>query len=134
MVVYEKKDVLIATACEVRRFSYSPYSNYQVGAAILIEDGRIFSGVNVENASYGLVICAERTAVFKAISEGAQRISAVAVCTTNLGPPCGACLQVLREFAGDIPIWLSDRQGNVRETTLHTLLPDYFGSEYLVDM
>ena len=127
----EQKQALLEIACASRALAYVPYSNYPVGAAILAENGRIFSGVNVENSSYGLCNCAERTAVFKMVSEGIQRIIAVAVCTENGGSPCGACRQVLTEFAGDIPVFLSDIHHNVRETTLYTLLPDHFGPEHL---
>ena len=127
----DERERLIAAACEVRGKAYVPYSGYAVGAAVLTEDGRLFTGVNVENSSYGLTVCAERTAVFKMISEGVQRIVAVAVCTENGGSPCGACRQVLCEFAGDAPVWLSDTNGNVRETTLYALLPDHFGPEHL---
>ena len=84
---------------------------------------QIVTGVNVENASYGLSNCAERTAVFKAVTDGYTEILAVAVCTENGGSPCGACRQVLVEFAGDIPVLLSDAAGEVRETTLYALLP-----------
>ena len=127
----EEKENLIAAACEVRARAYAPYSHYAVGAALLAEDGRLFTGVNVENSSYGLTICAERTAVVKMVSEGGRHIVAVAVCTENGGSPCGACRQVLTEFAGDVPVWLSDSNGNVRETTLYALLPDHFGPEHL---
>lgn len=133
MVTEEQKKALLDTACQVRDLAHAPYSHYRVGAAILTDDGRVFSGVNVENASYGLSICAERSAVFSAITAGASRILAIAVCTENGVSPCGACRQVLGEFAGDIPIWLSDAAGNVRQTTLYTLLPDYFGPEDLPD-
>lgn len=128
-----QRDELIAVACQVRERAYAPYSHYRVGAAVLTSDGRLFSGVNVENASYGLSNCAERTAVFKAVSEGMQQIVAVAVCTENGGSPCGACRQVLSEFVRgtDVPVWLSDANGNVRETTLFSLLPDSFGPEHL---
>jgi cytidine deaminase len=132
MVTDTQRDALIAAACEARDFAYAPYSNYRVGAAILTEDRRIITGCNVENAAYGSSMCAERTAVFKAVSEGSRQIAAVAVCTENGGSPCGSCRQVLVEFAGDVPVWLSDAHGNVRETTLHTLLPDHFGPEHLV--
>lgn len=127
-----QQEMLVQAAREIRQMAYAPYSNYAVGAALLMEDGRIFTGVNVENASYGLTICAERTAVFKAISEGAKKIIAVAVCTENGGSPCGACRQVLVEFAGDVPVFLSDAQGNTRQTTLYALLPDHFGPEHLI--
>lgn len=131
MVREAQKKELIQAAIEARERAYAPYSNYLVGAAILVDDGRIFTGVNVENASYGLTICAERTAVFKAVSEGYQKIHAVVVATENAGSPCGACRQVLAEFAGDVPVWLVNDSGNGRETTLYTLLPDHFGPEHL---
>ena len=131
MVSNAQRDALVTAACEARRFAYTPYSNYPVGAAILAEDGRIFTGVNIENASYSLTVCAERTAVFKMVSEGVRRILAVAICTDDGGSACGACRQVLCEFAGDIPVWLSDSDRNVRQTTLYTLLPDHFGPKHL---
>ena len=131
MISEAQKQELIQAAIDIRERAYAPYSNYLVGAAILVDDGRIFTGVNVENASYGLTICAERTAVFKAVSEGYQKIFAVAVATENAGSPCGACRQVLAEFAGDVPVWLVDGSGNGRETTLYKLLPDHFGPEHL---
>lgn len=127
-----QQETLVRAAREVRQMAYAPYSNYAVGAALLMADGRIFTGVNVENASYGLTICAERTAVFKAVSEGARKIVAIAVCTENGGSPCGACRQVLVEFAGDVPVFLADAQGNTRQTTLYALLPDHFGPEHLI--
>lgn len=126
-----QRDALLAAAAASRRQAYAPYSNYRVGAAVLADNGRVYSGANVENASYGLAICAERVAVFKAITDGGQRILAVAVATENGGSPCGACRQVLVEFAGDIPVWLSDAAGAVRQTTLYALLPDHFGPEQL---
>jgi cytidine deaminase len=131
MVNHEQRTALIQAAIAVRRRAYVPYSSYAVGAALLVEDGTIITGVNVENASYGLTICAERTAVTKAISEGHRKILAVAVVTDNAGSPCGACRQVLTEFAGDVPVYLVDAVGNGRDTTLYTLLPDHFGPEHL---
>lgn len=132
MITNDQRKRLIDAAMAVRQYAYAPYSNYRVGAAILVEGDRIFSGVNVENASYGHTICAERTAVFKAVSEGFQKILAVAVATENGGSPCGACRQVLVEFAEDVPVWLVGADGNSRETTLYSLLPDHFGPEHLV--
>jgi cytidine deaminase len=132
MVTEEQKKALLETAYQVRERAYARYSHYKVGAAVLAEDGRIFSGVNIENASYGLTICAERAAVFSAITAGAQRILAIAVCAENCSL-CGACRQVLTEFAGDIPVWQSDPAGHVRETTLHALLPDFFCAEDLAE-
>ena len=131
IVSEEQKRELLQAACAIREQAYAPYSNYKVGAAILTANGRVFTGVNVENASYGLCNCAERTAVFKMVSEGIQELHAVAVCTENAGSPCGACRQVLSEFGGDVPVLLTDTDGNVRETTLYTLLPDHFGPEHL---
>ena len=131
LVENEQREALFVAARLARLHAYAPYSHYPVSAAILAEDGRIFTGVNVENASYGLTVCAERIAVFKAASEGVRRILAAVVITENGGSPCGACRQVLSEFAGDIPVWLGDAQGNMRQTTLYTLLPDHFGPEHL---
>ncbi|MCB9420867.1 MAG: cytidine deaminase [Ardenticatenaceae bacterium] len=131
-ITNEQREALIVAACEARQRAYVPYSHYAVGAALLLADGRIITGVNVENSSYGLTICAERTAVFKMVSEGIQRFTAVAICTENAGSPCGACRQVMTEFAGDVPVYLVDGEGNGRETTLYTLLPDHFGPEHLV--
>lgn len=120
---------LIRVALASRQNAYAPYSNYKVGAAVQMGDGRIVGGCNVENASYGLCNCAERTAVFRAIAEGAPPVvTAVAVATEDGGSPCGACRQVLAEFAppdeAPVPVLLLDRDGNiVRETTLQELLP-----------
>ncbi|MEZ4518677.1 MAG: cytidine deaminase [Chloroflexota bacterium] len=128
------RDTLIEAACAVRANAYVPYSHYAVGAAILMDDGRIFTGVNIENASYGGTVCAERTAVFKAVSEGARQIRAIAVCTANGVAPCGLCRQVLAEFASpeqDPPVWMVDEAGMIRETTLFALLPDSFGPQHL---
>lgn len=131
MVSQSQKEALVDAACAARERAYAPYSNYHVGAAILTEDGRIVTGVNVENVSYGGTICAERTAVVKAVSEGVRRFTAIAVCTSNMGSPCGICRQTLVEFAGDIPVLLADGQGNVRETSLYKLLPNHFGPQHL---
>ena len=131
MVTEKQKADLLTAACAARTNSYAPYSNYRVGAAILLPDGRIMTGVNIENASYGLSNCAERTAIFKAVTEGYREILAIAICTENGGSPCGACRQVMVEFAGDIPVLLSDVAGNVQETTLYSLLPAHFGPEHL---
>jgi len=131
MISEATRDELIQAAIAAREQAYVPYSTYKVGAALLVENGRIVTGCNVENVSYGLTNCAERTAVFKAVSEGHRKIDAVVVVTSNAGSPCGACRQVLAEFAGDVPVWLVDTDGNGRETTLYTLLPDHFGPEHL---
>ncbi|WP_420632116.1 cytidine deaminase [Candidatus Leptofilum sp.] len=131
MINEEQRTTLIQAAIAIRAKAYVPYSNYPVGAALLMEDGTIVTGVNVENSSYGLTICAERTAVTKAITAGYRKILAVAVATDNAGSPCGACRQVLTEFARDVPVYLVDGSGNGRDTTLYTLLPDHFGPEHL---
>ncbi len=115
-------------ACAARQQAYAPYSDFQVGAAVQAASGAIYTGVNVENASYGLTICAERAAVFQAVSAGERAITAVAVCTQNGVSPCGACRQVLREFtAADCPVFIVDAAGQRRETTMAALLPQSFG-------
>lgn len=123
---------LISRAIQAREMAYAPYSHYQVGAALLTEDGDIITGCNVENAVYPLGICAERTAIVKAASEGKRRILALAVVTHNGGTPCGACRQTIREF-GDptIPIFIARPDGTYRETTLGALLPDSFSVDDL---
>lgn len=123
---------LVAAAVAARERAYAPYSQYRVGAAVRMGDGRLFTGCNVENASYGLTVCAERVAVFRGIAEGAAPVvTAVAVATEDGGSPCGACRQVLAEFApksGDpVPVYLVNREGQVVcETTLAELLPLVF--------
>jgi cytidine deaminase len=131
MISDEQRDALIGAACAIRRHAYAPYSNFRVGAAVLGDDGQIYAGVNVENASFGLTMCAERTAVSSAVIAGVSRILAVAVCSEGGAPPCGACRQVLLEFAGDIPVWLQDAGGDARQTSLFTLLPDRFDPRQL---
>lgn len=122
---------LVKAAVAVRQRAYAPYSNYKVGAALLGENGVIYDGCNVENASYGLTICAERSAACKMVADGVQRIMAIAVATDNAGSPCGACRQVLTEFAADVPVYLIDQNGDVVETTMYALLPMHFGPEHL---
>ncbi len=120
---------LMAEAERARRTSYAPYSRFRVGAALLAADGRLFHGCNVENASLGLSICAERNAVWKAVSEGARKFVAIAV-TPGVGrgaSPCGACRQVLHEFAPRIRVLWRDPKGRVVEASLKTLLPYPFG-------
>lgn len=124
----DDRRTLIQAAVEARQWAYAPYSNYKVGAALLTTSGRIYDGVNVENAAYPTSICAERVAVFKAISEGERRFSAIAVVTSNGGFPCGACRQVLSEFGGDTVVLIVDDQGQLnQETTVAGLLPGAFG-------
>ena len=122
---------LIRLAQAARERAYAPYSNYKVGAALLTASGHVFTGCNVENAVYPLVTCAERTAVVKAVSEGQREFVAIAVATRNGGSPCGACRQVLREFAPHLRVLLADEAGMTLEYTLDQLLPDSFGPESL---
>jgi cytidine deaminase len=123
-----ERDSLIAQAQSARENAYAPYSGYSVGAALLTRSGRVYTGGNVENAVYPLTICAERTAVVKAVSEGERDFIAIAVVTENGGSPCGACRQTLREFGGDIVVVIADTSGEYRETTIAELLPDSFSS------
>lgn len=127
MITDKQKDDLVAAARAVQKKAYAPYSHYFVGSALLGDDGVIYTGVNIENASYGLTVCAERTAVFTMINAGTKRFQAIAICGEGKSSPCGACRQVLVEFAGDVPVYLTSSQGEVLETTLHTLLPYHFG-------
>jgi cytidine deaminase len=135
MIQSEQREALVQASRRAWERAYAPYSRFNVGAAILGADGKIYEGVNVENASYGLTVCAERTAVFTMVTQGITEIRAVAVCTEAGVAPCGACRQVLREFsAPDVPVFLCDNAGNVRALTLAALLPESFGSEDLPDM
>ena len=119
---------LIQLAVEARQWAYAPYSNYRVGAAALTSTGRFFTGCNVENASYPNGLCAERVAVFKAVSEGEREFLAIAVVTGNGGTPCGACRQVLAEFGLDTLVLIADGDGNLKdEVRLTELLPGAFG-------
>ena len=122
---------LIAQAIEARKRAYSPYSHYKVGAALLGKSGKVYLGCNVENASYGHTVCAERTAVLKAVSEGEREFEAIAVVTGNGGSPCGACRQVMAEFAPELTIYIADKNGEYRTTTLSDLLPDMFTPKHL---
>ena len=123
---------LAKMAADARDTAYAPYSKFLVGAALLATNGEVFTGCNVENASYGLTICAERTAVFKAVSAGVQTFSAIAISVLGSGSPCGACRQVLNEFNPDLQVYLADENGMVtHETTLAVLLPRAFGAENL---
>lgn len=127
-------EFLVARAVAARQRAYAPYSNYRVGAAVLTDNGRIFTGCNVENAVYPLTLCAERVAISKAISEGADGILAVAVVTENGGTPCGACRQVMREFgAPDMPIYIARTDGTFRTRTLDQLLPESFSAADLAE-
>jgi cytidine deaminase len=122
---------LITQAIEVRKRAYAPYSHYKVGAALLGKSGEVYLGCNVENASYGHTVCAEHAAVLKAVSEGEREFEAIAVVTRNGGSPCGACRQVLAEFAPDLIVYIADKNGQHRTTTLSKLLPDSFTPKHL---
>ena len=134
-----EKNSLIKMAIDAREKAYAPYSGYTVGAAVLGEDGKIYSGCNIENASYPAGICAERTAIFKAISEGNRKIKAIALSAARAGEqpenypsPCGICRQVMAEFAdGDMPVLLVKNEEDYKEYTLAELLPLGFTSKDL---
>lgn len=128
------KDMLMEASKVAREKAYVPYSKFPVGAALLTKDGEVIHGCNIENASFGLTNCAERTAIFKAVSEGKKVFSAIAIVGDTEGPisPCGACRQVLAEFCEpDMPVYLTNLKGNVLETTVSELLPGAFTTEDL---
>lgn len=123
---------LIALAKEAMRRSYSPYSHFKVGACVLSADGRVFTGTNIENASFGMTICAERSAIFRAVSDGVTEFSAIAIAAENAAPwPCGACRQVLNEFAPDIRVLVAWERDKTEQSTLKELLPHGFGPKDL---
>ncbi len=126
-------DRLTLAATRARKNAYAPYSGFRVGAAVLTSSGSIVAGCNVENSSYGLTICAERVALFNAVSGGDQAFTAIAVSTgTDFHlPPCGACRQVIHDLAGNIPVYLVNRQGHRRTVKLKNLLPNAFGPKHL---
>ncbi len=124
---------LLQAALEARKNAHAPYSNFKVGAALEDESGRVFTGCNVENATYGLTVCAERVAIFKAISEGARKFRRVAVAadTDTLTPPCGACRQLLWEFCGDIEVTMVNPRGKTESVQMKDLFPRPFDSSFL---
>ena len=126
-------DALIAAARAAREHAYAPFSNFRVGAAVRAKSGRIFTGCNVENATYGLTLCAERVAIFKAISEGERGFDAVAVDadTDALTPPCGACRQILWELCGDAEVLLANLNGKIERYRLSALFPKPFDHSFL---
>jgi cytidine deaminase len=125
--IKENYKQIITLANEARRRAYAPYSNYLVGAALRTSTGRVYTGVNIENAAYPTGICAERVAVFKAVSEGERDFEVIAVVTENGGSPCGACRQVLSEFGLDTVVLIADGKGTiVQEITVGELLPKAF--------
>jgi cytidine deaminase len=128
----QEKQTLIDLANTARQRAYAPYSNYPVGSALRTKTGRIFTGVNVENAAYPQTMCAERVAIFKAISEGEKEFEAISVVTDNGGSPCGGCRQVLAEFGLDTFVLMADGSGKlVKEMTVRELLPEAFMPDHL---
>ena len=126
------KDSVVKEAMAMRKQAVAPYSNYTVGAAVLTKSGEIIGGCNVESSSYGLTCCAERIAIYNALSAGHKKFTALAVATDNGGKPCGACRQVIWDICGDIKIYTVDGDGNILETTSADLLPDAFGEDMLL--
>jgi len=126
-------ETLIAAARKARENAHAPFSNFRVGAALRASSGRIYTGCNVENSTYGLTVCAERVAIFKAISEGERGFDAIAVVTQTdvLTPPCGACRQIIWEFCGDIPVVLANLQGKSEVLNMSALFPRPFDSSFL---
>jgi len=124
---------LVSAAREVRERAYAPFSNFRVGAAVETADGRIYSGCNIESASYGLTVCAERVAIWKAISEGEKNLTRIAVVvdTEELTPPCGVCRQIIWEFCGDVPVTLANLHGKAETVQMKELLPRAFDSKFL---
>lgn len=126
-------DALVVAARRARESAVAPYSNFKVGAALLAADGSIHTGCNIENASYGLTMCAERVAIFKALSEGARRFTAMAIVanTAQPTPPCGACRQLIWEHCGDIPVILANLDGPMGRHAMSDLLPLPFDGDSL---
>ena len=124
---------LVEAAREVRLRAHAPFSGFKVGAALESASGEIITGCNVENASYGLTMCAERVAIFKAISEGEKQFTQIAVIadTAELTPPCGACRQIIWEFCGDIPVIMSNLEGKIETMKMSELLPRAFDMKFL---
>ena len=132
MITKKKQIELVKRAIAARQNAYAPYSKYRVGAALLTQSGKVFTGVNVENAAYPTGMCAERVAVFKAVSEGEKDFEAIAVVTANSGSPCGSCRQVLSEFGLDIVVIIANVEGEIAEViSVRDLLPGAFGPEDL---
>ena len=131
-ITQEDKQTLIAFANEAREWAYAPYSRYPVGSALRAKSGRIYTGVNIENAAYPHTMCAERVAIFKAVSEGEKEFEAISVVTDNGGSPCGGCRQVMAEFGLDTIVLIADGNGHIlKELTVAELLPEAFTPEHL---
>ena len=125
------KKILIQKAIEMRHMAMAPYSKYKVGAAVLVNTGEIFGGCNIENSSYSLTCCAERVALFKAISEGFTNFKSLAVSTKNGGMPCGACRQVIWDLCGDIPIYICNDISLIQTSQTSELMPQPFDKSKL---
>ena len=124
---------LIQAAADVRENAYAPFSDFRVGSALETDDGEVITGCNVESASYGLTVCAERVAIWKAISQGKRKIKHIAVVadTEELTPPCGVCRQIIWEFGGDIPVILANLKGRRETVQMKDLLPRAFDTKFL---
>ena len=128
----QEKQALVDLANTARQRAYVPYSNYRVGSSLRTRTGRVYTGANVENAAYPQTMCAERVAIFKAVSEGERDFEVITVVTDNGGSPCGGCRQVMAEFGLDTLVLLADGNGKiVKETTVRELLPDAFTPDHL---
>ena len=128
-----ERQSLIDLANETRKRAYAPYSNYPVGAALRTKSGRIYTGVNIENAAYPHTMCAERVAIFKAVSEGESEFEVIAVVTNNGGSPCGGCRQVMAEFGLDTIVLIANGEGKLqKEMTVAELLPEAFTPKHLL--
>lgn len=128
----QEKQSLVDLANTARQRAYVPYSNYRVGSTLRTKTGRVYTGVNVENAAYPQTMCAERVAIFKAVSEGEKEFEVITVVTDNGGSPCGGCRQVMAEFGLDTLVIMADKNGRiVKETTVGELLPEAFTPDHL---
>ena len=129
----ENFEKLIEEARKAREKAHAPFSNFKVGAALFTENSELFTGCNIENASYGLTLCAERVAIFKAVSEGAKDFTQLAIVadTDELTPPCGACRQIIWEFCGDIPLILSNLKGKTETIQMKEIFPRAFDTKFL---
>ena len=133
MIDVEMREKLIEVARHARKWAYAPYSHYAVSAALLTNSGKIYDGVNIENAAYPTGICAERVAIFKAVSEGEREFTAIVVMTDNAGTPCGSCRQVMSEFGLETQVLIVDGAGQVHiDTNVEKLLPTAFRPEDLI--